>query len=905
MSAIADALRAALSDRYRIERELGSGGMATVYLAHDIKHDRKVALKVLRPELAAVIGAERFLAEIKTTANLQHPHILGLHDSGEANHTVFYVMPFVEGESLRDRLNREKQIPVTDAIRIAREVASALDYAHRHGVVHRDIKPENILLHEGQALVADFGIALAVSHSEGGSRMTETGMSLGTPHYMAPEQAMGEREITPKADIYALGCVLYEMLTGDPPFTGSTAQAIVARTLTESPRPIVKQRHTVPPHVEATVFMALEKLPADRFATAGEFAAALDNPDMARRTTASFPSATSAKMDWRTRAAIPLAALAAMSTAGLIFFATRAKPAAPLTRYALSFDSAQAPVPERPIEISPNGANLLFVGPVDVGVSLWIKPRDRASATAVPGTVNVTRAAFAPDGESLVYVQLDQQIKKVPLSGGAALTLGDSAMPARGIAWMDDHTVVYIHAPNEMRRRPDVGGAATTVWKADTATAWNPMPLPGSRGVLFSRCGPAGCTAQRDLWVADLRGGKAHFVVAGALMGRYVSTGHILYVRPDGAMLSIAFDPKSLEARGTPVPVRDSIALALNNVPTFAVSDNGTFVARTGSSLASSALYQMVWLDRAGRETPVDTSWAPVHLTGYAGNVGWSLSQDGTRLAIGLNTEAGDQIWVKQLPTGPAMRISFDSVRNYRPRWMPDGRTVMFVSTRTTTATLAKLFKRPSDGTGSDELVFGTNKSVQEGAWGSDGKTLIIRTGGSVNLAGNRDISVVQAGVDTVPKPLVATPDFDESAIALSPDGKWLAYESNESGPTNVFIRPFPNTLGGRWQVSTSGGRAPLWARNGRELFYVNESRDMVVVPVAPGTSPGLGLRKVLFHLRDDIYLSNPENYTPYDASPDGRFLMAKRLHATAAQIAPLVVTENWFQELRQRVAKR
>ena len=263
-------LQGARSDRYRIEREIGAGGMATVYLAQDLKHDRKVALKLMRPELSAVIGAERFLAEIKLTANLQHPHILPLFDSGEADSCLFYVMPFVEGESLRDRLSREKQLPVADAVRIATEVASALDYAHRHGVVHRDIKPENILLHDGRALVADFGIALAASKASG-QRMTETGMSLGTPHYMSPEQAMGEREITARSDVYALGAMLYEMLTGDPPFTGSTAQAVVARVLTEAPRAMLPQRHTIPPHVEAAVRTALEKLPADRFATAADY----------------------------------------------------------------------------------------------------------------------------------------------------------------------------------------------------------------------------------------------------------------------------------------------------------------------------------------------------------------------------------------------------------------------------------------------------------------------------------------------------------------------------------------------------------------------------------------------------------------------------------------------------------
>ena len=267
-------LAAALAGRYRIERELGAGGMATVYLAEELKHDRMVAVKVLKPELAVAIGAERFLAEIKTTANLQHPHILALHDSGEVNGTVYYVMPYVEGESLRDRLDREKQLPVDDALRIAGEVADALQYAHERGVIHRDIKPENILLQRGHAVVADFGIALAASRT-GGSRMTETGMSLGTPTYMSPEQAMGSREVDARTDVYSLGCVLYEMLIGEPPFVGPTAQSIVAKVVTELPKSMTAQRHTVPAHVDAAVQVALEKLAADRFASAGAFAEAL------------------------------------------------------------------------------------------------------------------------------------------------------------------------------------------------------------------------------------------------------------------------------------------------------------------------------------------------------------------------------------------------------------------------------------------------------------------------------------------------------------------------------------------------------------------------------------------------------------------------------------------------------
>ncbi len=267
-------LNAALAGRYTIERELGAGGMATVYLCEDIKHKRKVALKLLKPELAAVLGAERFVQEITTTAALQHPHSLPLFDSGTADGFLFYVMPFIQGETLRSKLDRETQLGVDEAVRIAREVADALDYAHRHGVVHRDVKPENILLHDGRPMVADFGIALAVSAAAGG-RMTETGLSLGTPHYMSPEQATAEKEITGRSDVYSIGSVLYEMLTGNPPHTGASAQQIIMKIITEPAESVTKYRKSVPSNVAAAVAKSLEKLPADRFESAKAFADAL------------------------------------------------------------------------------------------------------------------------------------------------------------------------------------------------------------------------------------------------------------------------------------------------------------------------------------------------------------------------------------------------------------------------------------------------------------------------------------------------------------------------------------------------------------------------------------------------------------------------------------------------------
>ena len=269
-----DRLASALASRYVIERVVGAGGMATVYLARDLRHERHVAVKVLNPEIGAVLGAERFLAEIKTTANLQHPHLLPLFDSGQADGLLYYVMPYIDGESLRSRIEREKQLPVDDAVGIAVAVAGALEYAHARGVIHRDLKPENILLHAGQPVVADFGIALAVSNA-GGARITQTGISLGTPAYMSPEQATGDRAVDGRTDVYSLGAVLYEMLVGDPPHAASTSQAIIAKVLTERPPNVRTLRPSVSEQVAFSIEKALEKLPADRFATAGEFADAL------------------------------------------------------------------------------------------------------------------------------------------------------------------------------------------------------------------------------------------------------------------------------------------------------------------------------------------------------------------------------------------------------------------------------------------------------------------------------------------------------------------------------------------------------------------------------------------------------------------------------------------------------
>src|SRR5256712_541392 len=389
MSDALERLGAALAEHYAIERELGAGGMATVYLARDLKHDRHVALKVLRPELAAVLGIERFLSEIRVTAHLQHPHILPLFDSGQAGGLIYYVMPHVEGESLRQRLEREKQLPIAEALMLAGGVGSALDYAHRHGVIHRDIKPENVLFQDGQAVVADFGIALALS-AAGGSRLTETGLSLGTPQYMSPEQATGDRLIDARSDIYSLASVLYEMLAGEPPHTGPTVQSVIAKVLTDRPRPLRQLRESVPPHVEAAVLKALAKVPADRFQTAAEFVDALARPGWAAAL------ATPGRFGRVAARDVAPWAVAGLATGFALWAWLRPRPeplARPVARFTLALPPS-APLPEAgPTRaLSPDGSRIVYVSSLVTGNQLFSRKRDLLE----PGPIARTQKPRTP-----------------------------------------------------------------------------------------------------------------------------------------------------------------------------------------------------------------------------------------------------------------------------------------------------------------------------------------------------------------------------------------------------------------------------------------------------------------------------------------------------------------------------
>jgi len=890
-----DRLNTALAGRYRIERHLGEGGMASVYLCEDLKHDRKVALKLLKPELAAVLGAERFVKEIKTTAALQHPHILPLFDSGTADGFLFYVMPWIQGETLRDKLNRETQLSVDEAVRIARDVADALDYAHRNGVIHRDIKPENILLHDGRPMVADFGIALAVSAAAGG-RMTETGLSLGTPHYMSPEQATAEKEITGRSDVYSLASVLYEMLAGQPPHLGGSAQQIIMKIITESAPPVTTLRKSVPANIAAALMKALEKLPADRFESAKDFADALGNPGYTSASyTGTVAGAGAAARGVGSRAFTGVAAACVVLAGVALWGWLRPAAPAPVIRYQLPLPPMTSTLAETPVPTpSPDGSFLVLHGPrpgTRVSWQLWIKRRDYQSATPIAGTADAETFALSPDGQSIVFA-VGGALKKVPIVGGEAVTLVSGNVLGRlGVAWLDDGTVVYSRLTRsvpELDQLPASGGDPTVVWKSDSAAGMFPAPVGGTHAVLFARCTSLQAC---DLWAVDLKSKNARSLLPGVRWARYAETGHIVYVQ-DGRLLAVEFDAGQLAVRGQPVPLADSVG---GDLP-LQLSRSGTLVTRIGGSGADGNAYEMVWVDRSGRATLVDSAWR-FHVTASGNNHGWALSPDGSRLAIGLQTDAGDDIWVKQLPRGALSRVSYDPTPEYRPRWTRDGRAVTFLSTRTA----GSLYQRRADGAGKDSLLIAGG--IDEAVRSPDDAWLLFRRGAIGSTRGGRDIMGVRLGADTTRVPVIVTP-FDEEAIAFSPDGRWLAYQSDETGRTEVFIRSFPNTDAFKRQVSNGGGAAPLWSRDGRELFFLSAGKDMMAARVTVGAPISVGQPVALFHVSDDMLTVEYDYYTPWDVAADGRFIMARVHRAEGGVSSAVVVAENWLTELKARVKK-
>ncbi|MGH7693495.1 MAG: protein kinase domain-containing protein, partial [Gemmatimonadaceae bacterium] len=823
----------------------------------------------LRPELAAVIGPQRFLQEIKTTANLQHPHILGLIDSGEVRGLLWYVMPFVRGESLRDRIVAEKQLAIRDAVRIASEVASALDYAHRQGVIHRDIKPENILLHDGHALVADFGIALAASKA-GGARMTETGMSIGSPQYMSPEQAMGDREITPRSDVYALGCVTYEMLVGAPPFNGPTAQAVVAKMLTAEPEPPSTARKTIPAHVEAAVLQALEKVPADRFGSAAEFAAALGNPAFAStRTKTSSPL----QPHIRARAWLPwgLFFAAAAFIAFDILRPTRAIPTAPVQRFDMllpneaAYDGTILSV----MSLSPDGTMLAYNGQDASGHRrLFLRAIGRSQPVPLAGSDNGQYPFFSPDGRWIAF-RIGTRVVRTPVAGGAVESLCESKGAAIG-TWTESDVIVIADLAGLRQCGP--GGRVTTLLASGPGEFFSfPHALPGDRGVVF--------TIQRDslseLAVLELRSKKMTQLRIVGSDPRYVDTGHLVHASPDGLVRAVPFDLRRLAPNGEPTIIPEQVYVDFG-VAQMALSRNGIIVRAPSSPPPRS----LELVNRSGRSQRLHPR------TGAFDDP--RFSPDGRRIAFGLD----GNIWLLDRIQGTLVRLTRDSAAS-RPAWSPDGQRVMYVREIGRTTDLRVM---TANGSGSAVSV---PRSRQLEPWEvlftPDGRSTVART---VAPSGSRDIWLIPLDSTRQAVPLLQNP-ANEVAPAISPDGRWLAYVSTESGRAEVYVQSFPG-MEDRVPVSLDGGTEPVWSPRGGELFYRSGP-----ALIAATVSSGQGRGRVFQVVRRAVLFSDPNflddlTHQVYDVSPDAKhFVMVRNLGSANH----LTVTLNQFQNLPSRAS--
>jgi eukaryotic-like serine/threonine-protein kinase len=881
-------LALALTDRYRIERELGAGGMATVYLAEDLKHRRRVALKVLKPELAAVLGADRFVQEITTTAALQHPHILPLFDSGEADGFLFYVMPFIDGETLRSRLDRETQLGVEESVKMAMSIADALDYAHRHGVIHRDIKPENILLQEGRPMVADFGIALAVSAAAGG-RMTETGLSLGTPHYMSPEQATAEREISARSDVYSLASVLYEMLAGNPPHTGASAQQIIMKIITETAAPVTQFRRSVPPHVAAALAQALEKLPADRFESAKAFAAALGDAGY------TGTSGTRTMIAGRMRATSrrPLYAAAAAGAVLLVMAATgwmRVLPEPVTTRQrvvlwqhsvghqldpGIAAHSSQA-------AIAPDGSSIVYTDVV-AGVSRLLRKRRGESApTVLEGTDGGVSPFFSPDGRWIGYRTLDGRIRKVPVDGGGSITLASDGDPSyHSVAWLDDGTIVYAGGRYDLSRIDAAGGTSRPV-QVDSSrmvhTIMTLAPLPGSRGFLYTGCS-GNCAIESAIYVYDLAAQSGRLVVANAAGAWYSPTGHLLYNDRAGGLYAMGFDARRLMPTSGAVPVIDDVLPAR-----FAMSASGIVLYEAAHG--GKALADLMWVSRDGSAVPYDSTWR--------GDFNYpALSPDGDAVALSV-ADGTTQLWVRR-SDGTRQKLTQDGPVSWRPAWAADGRSLVFSSRQKAEGTRDDfdLYTIRVDGGSPPALLLDHTYGVWEGEVSRDGRWLVIR---SDELGINTQIRGRRMDTDTALVPLLVN-ESTKTQIALSPDGRWLAFAGDATGVREIYVAAFPSMTSPRL-VSREGGTEPRWAPDSRELFYKSNGALMSVA-ITPGEGVIAGTPRRLFSV---VPYRSARNRQQYDVAPDGQhFVMIRDVDAGAPEV---VHVENWFPELLAKVRR-
>ena len=872
--------------------------MGEVYRARDTRLDRTVAIKVLPAALAADVQfRERFDREAKAISQLDHPHICALYDVGEGDGTAYLVMQHLEGETLAARVERGP-LPTADALRIGIEIGGALDAAHRAGIVHRDLKPGNVMMTKAGAKLLDFGLAKTGVPPMSGAgvsmmpttpqNITAQGTILGTFQYMAPEQLEG-LESDSRTDIFAFGALLYEMLTGRKAFAAKSHAGLISAIMSVAPPPVSAVHSTTPPAVDRLIARCLAKDPDARWQSAADLVFELRSivDDLDRPTA---PSSSSVRSSRPVSRATPYGWIAATAVfaiaASVLAVIAMRRPASPppVTRFDVLPQSRQHfGTPPGLMSLSPDGRRIAYFTQGNPGAILWIHSFDTGTAKSIPGTENGWHPFWSPDGRSIGFV-VGSRLKRVDIDGGAPRTLADTN-GERG-AWSSKDVILFTGADGRLYQIPAAGGEARAVTELDkqreeSAHAWPLFLHDGKRFIYSARSSKA---SERALYLASLDApGRTRLV--DAFSSVELGPGYLLYVTK-GTLVAQPFDEKVGRFAGDAVPLAENIDFNPSNGRAAAsASATGVLAFRSAGTSAG----KLVWVDRSGRL--VDTIGTVTPPTATVGN--WPrLSPDGKQAAlVQTDVQRNDDVWQIDLSRKIPLRFTFDAAAENSPVWSPDGRWIAFSSTR---RGHADIYRKASGGVGTEELLFESAADKTPTDWSPDGNVLLFTSAAGTSAdARNSDVFALPLEGDRKPYPVIHSSAEDELA-RFSPDGRWILYESEESGSDHVYVQPFPPT-GAKWQLSSvTGGFSPRWSPDGKEIFFLDGNwhvTSVAVQTIAGRLEPAVP--------RDLFQATIVGAVFAFDVSRDGqRFLVVSKTED--AIDAPLTVMLNWTAALKK-----
>ncbi len=875
---------------YEILAAIGAGGMGEVYRAHDSKLGRDVAIKVL-PEVFAhdPERLSRFQREAKMLAALNHPNIATIYGLEQSNGTSYLVMELVSGETLQERIRRDGPVPIDEALSIAKQIAEALEAAHEKGIIHRDLKPANVkVTPEGKVKVLDFGLAKAFAEDTETSdpinsptlsmAATMYGVILGTAAYMSPEQARG-KAVDRRTDIWAFGCVLYELLTGKQAFQGEDITEILAAVVKTEPDWSHLSEAT-PPVIRVLLRRCLRKDRRQRLADAGgvriEIEEMLADPANLETT-----AAATAVQGWRRQLWLGVATLGILALGGAL--AWYLKPALPhppsLAQFLVALPPGdQLPPGNLPLVVSPDGTHLAYVGTRSGIRQLYQRPLDDLEAKPISGTEGASNPFFSPDSKWIGFFA-DGKMKKISINGGAPTTLCTAGVGG-GASWGTDDVIVFAPGADSGLWQVSASGGQPQVLttpdpKKGEYSHRYPQILPGGKGVVYTSLNGFGWDESRvELLRLDTK--ERTVLVRGGQTGRYVPSGHLIYYRA-GSLLALPFDLNHFQVTGTaPVTVVDSVRLSTGTIAAaYSISATGTLAYISGGPGQFES--RLVWVNRRGELQPL-----PAPPRAYSS---LALSRDGKQVAVTITSDT-EQLWTYDLSRGTLTQLTSEQGSRRDSLWTPDGKRLVYRSNK---AGMWNLFSRSGDGSGSEEQLTTGDEQKVPVSFSPDGQLLTFT---QINPTTGSDIWLLRLN-DHEARPFLRTP-FEEAEPRFSPDGRWLAYVSNESGGYEVYVQPYPGP-GGKWQVSSGGGGIFWWNPNGREPFYKSGPK-MMAVDIATSPTFAVGKPKLMFEMSS--FLGGG-----FDVSPDGqRFLMIKASELADAAPTQMNVVLNWFEELKRRV---